>query len=405
MDNDTSKKQWIPALDGLRAFALFCVLIHHFNVEAIGQWALGNVGVAVFFCLSGFLVYATLDNDKQRYGSISYERYLRRRVLRIWPLYFFIIGVALLATWVWTDQPMTKQSVLPLFLFSLNFQLAHWQEWPFYAGLAPLWSIAVEQQFYILAPLLYVLLNSRFQAVGVVVLMVFANLLRAWVALNETHVGNGGIYYLSYTYLDVFVAGAVLAHWHARKTIPVFLKTGVSYARDTVYLLLTLCLLVAVIRWWGLSIFQAYNAYTLIPYMLLPLVTMLILNVAVSGDRFGFARLLSLKPIRALGIWSFAGYVVHLPIFYLMIPYVLPKDAQGHVHNGILTNVMLMGLVVVVAATLHKAIEQPFLNMKYRLAAAPYGTSATRRDIPWVSFMVVGLVISGIFFSYMRMTG
>jgi peptidoglycan/LPS O-acetylase OafA/YrhL len=405
MDNDTAHKRWIPGLDGLRAFALLCVLVHHFNVEAVGQWALGNVGVAVFFCLSGFLVYATLDNDKQRYGAISYERYLRRRVLRIWPLYFFVIAVALLATWLWTDQTITAPSVMPLFLFSLNFQLAHWQEWPFYAGLAPLWSIAVEQQFYILAPLLYVLINSRFQVVGVVVLVVLANLLRAWVALNETHVGNGGLYYLSYTYLDVFVAGALLAHWHARKTIPALIKTGVSYVRDTVYLLLTLCLLVAVIRWWGLSIFQAYNHYTLIPYMLLPVVTMLILNMVVLGDRFGLTQLLSLKPIRALGIWSFAGYVVHLPIFYLMIHYVLPKDALGHVHNGLGANVMLMGLVVVVAAALHKAVEQPFLNMKYRLATPPSGSGITRRDIPWVSFMVVGLVTCGIFFSYLRING
>jgi peptidoglycan/LPS O-acetylase OafA/YrhL len=383
----------------LRAFALFCVLAHHFNVEAIGRWALGNVGVAVFFCLSGFLVYATLHKDKQRYGRISYERYLRRRALRIWPLYFFVIGVALLVTVLWTDQPIHTASVAPLFLFSLNFQMAHWQEWPFYAGLAPLWSIAVEQQFYILAPLLYILLNSRFNVVGVVVLLLLANLLRAWFALNDAHVGNGGIYYLSYTYLDVFIAGALLAHWHANDTTPAVLKTGVSYLRDALYILLTGGLLVLLIRLWGLSIFQAVNDSTLITYALLPLVTILIVNVVVSGDRLGLTKFLSLPLMRRLGVLSFAAYLVHLPIYYLMIHYALPQDALGHVHNGIAANVVLIALVFISAFVLHWAIERPFLNMKHRLA---YNSSA-RRDVPWVSFIAVGLVTCGILLSYIQL--
>src|SRR4051794_27294476 len=85
---------WIDAIDGLRAVAVIAVLVHHANTAFFMDWALGNVGVAIFFSISGFLAYFVLWKDEQRLGRIDYNYFLMRRILRIWPAYFAIISIA-----------------------------------------------------------------------------------------------------------------------------------------------------------------------------------------------------------------------------------------------------------------------------------------------------------------------
>src|SRR5436190_24167252 len=74
---------WIPSIDGLRAVAVLAVLVHHANGAYISNFALGNVGVAIFFSISGFLAYLVLSRDERKLGRIDYNYFLVRRVLRI----------------------------------------------------------------------------------------------------------------------------------------------------------------------------------------------------------------------------------------------------------------------------------------------------------------------------------
>src|SRR3979411_1402898 len=84
-----STDTYLPAVDGLRALAVTAVVIAHLDAALIGQWtSLGAISVSVFFSISGFLAYYVLWHDEKRLGRISYNYFMARRVLRIWPAYF-----------------------------------------------------------------------------------------------------------------------------------------------------------------------------------------------------------------------------------------------------------------------------------------------------------------------------
>jgi peptidoglycan/LPS O-acetylase OafA/YrhL len=74
-------------------------------MERVENWALGNIGVATFFSLSGFLVYYVLANDEKKFGYVDYNFFLLRRVIRIWPAYFLTIATA---SWYFLELPFLR---------------------------------------------------------------------------------------------------------------------------------------------------------------------------------------------------------------------------------------------------------------------------------------------------------
>jgi peptidoglycan/LPS O-acetylase OafA/YrhL len=163
--------RYIPALDGIRGLAILLVLFHHFRfiLEPIhrSQRLLlvladaGWCGVELFFVLSGFLVTGILLDtwESPRYFRTFYAR----RVLRIFPLYFLYLAVVvLLLSRFWTSQfgfnPWVKVSFWPYFLYLENFKAHHMFN---DLLLGHLWSLAVEEQFYTVWPLIVALLPRR----------------------------------------------------------------------------------------------------------------------------------------------------------------------------------------------------------------------------------------------------
>jgi peptidoglycan/LPS O-acetylase OafA/YrhL len=170
----SSKPVYFENLDGLRFFAFLAVFISHaslflgYNNESnlwlgIKKYILinGDVGVSFFFVLSGFLITYLLFREKDNHGKISLKNFYLRRILRIWPVYFItlIVGFFILpivaklllenGSFIFSLTPTF--SILPYYLFFLaNFNLA------FYGGgsvpVDVLWSISVEEQFYLIWP-------------------------------------------------------------------------------------------------------------------------------------------------------------------------------------------------------------------------------------------------------------
>ena len=197
---------WITSIDGLRAVAVFAVLVHHADSNAFQSWALGNVGVAVFFSISGFLAYYVLRRDESRFSRINYNYFILRRVLRIWPAYFAIIALA------YFSEPNNfpgHANMSQLLTFTMNWSMAFFQPW---TNLPHLWSIAVEEQFYVLAPFMYFIMRSRYRAIFLIASLVVCNGCRfAYIYFSNHPEGNGGLYYATYTYADVFLLGALVA--------------------------------------------------------------------------------------------------------------------------------------------------------------------------------------------------
>ncbi|GAB3920176.1 acyltransferase [Kribbella albertanoniae] len=134
-----------PALDGLRAIAALMVVVFHNQGP---DWLQGWIGVQIFFVISGFLITTLMLREEDRSGRISFKKFYARRIFRILPVYFFLLGVTLLLQIL--QGTLTKSppgTELPLYLFFFN-------EFGNGGAYGQSWSLGIEQKFYLLWPLL-----------------------------------------------------------------------------------------------------------------------------------------------------------------------------------------------------------------------------------------------------------
>ena len=150
------KFSYRPEIDGLRTLAVMLVILHHLGLNALSG---GYVGVDVFFVISGYLITGILYSDIQN-GSFSISRFYKRRVIRLAPAYFLVLFTTSLAALIFmlpAELLNYFKSVIYSTFFAANFFM--WQEVGGYFGgnsdvvpLLHLWSLGVEEQFYIFFP-------------------------------------------------------------------------------------------------------------------------------------------------------------------------------------------------------------------------------------------------------------
>jgi peptidoglycan/LPS O-acetylase OafA/YrhL len=200
-----------PALDSLRGIAVLLVVFHHFHYLGIG-W----IGVQIFFVLSGFLITSILWEQKDRPLGAYVGRFYWRRFLRIFPVYYgflMVVGISYLAV----GEPEAFGDLAPwLFTYTYNFARFFEPEmtWPYFGHL---WSLAIEEQFYLIWPfVVYSLSRKNFLRLSLA-LIVLGPLFR-WGAGAYFH-ANGYppmklaqcVYTLPSTHLDAFALGAALS--------------------------------------------------------------------------------------------------------------------------------------------------------------------------------------------------
>ncbi|MDW3194051.1 MAG: acyltransferase [Cytophagales bacterium] len=187
------KKLYFPNLDGLRFFAFLAVFFaHSFYSEetyiqehalyqafrSIGH--LGIFGVNFFFVLSGFLITFLLINEKESFGTISLRNFYIRRVLRIWPLYYFIIAVGFFVI------PTIQRDILgssyeeSANIWHYVFFINNFFDQPSSAVLGVLWSIAIEEQFYLFWPVFIKIFTRRYWPAFFLSIIVFSAISRTF---------------------------------------------------------------------------------------------------------------------------------------------------------------------------------------------------------------------------------
>jgi peptidoglycan/LPS O-acetylase OafA/YrhL len=241
--------QW-PALDGLRAVAVVGVILYH-----IGVLPGGFLGVDVFFVLSGFLITALLLREwDARGGRVSFRYFYARRALRLLPALGCVIAGALvvagalaLTTAAGRSYVWTTLAAVPWVLgFAGNWVRAMEPAAPIgsLGALGQTWSLAVEEQFYLLWPALFVLLmrrriSRRRLALVLTLLAVTEMIYRSWLS----HLGYGGdrIYYATDTHSDGLLIGCAAAFWEADRSR----ETVGTTARSTTVMWLAVALLAA----------------------------------------------------------------------------------------------------------------------------------------------------------------
>jgi peptidoglycan/LPS O-acetylase OafA/YrhL len=194
IENKINGEGRLIQLDGLRTFAFLCVFVHH-SLHVPLLWC----GVDLFFVLSGFLITGILL--KQRSSENYFKNFYYRRFLRIFPPYYLVLAI----TFIFLDQSW-QDNWYWYVLYLSNFQDA------FIGGgihaLSPMWSLAVEEQFYLLWPLLVYFLGRKGMWRFSISLLLIAPLLRFGLTfITKTHFP---IYMLLPTRVDLLAWGAVL---------------------------------------------------------------------------------------------------------------------------------------------------------------------------------------------------
>jgi peptidoglycan/LPS O-acetylase OafA/YrhL len=201
----------IPSLDGLRAISIALVLLSHLGGTAgfpashqtMSFFALGTLGVQVFFVISGFLITTLLLRELDETGSVSLRRFYFRRTLRIFPPYYaFLAAIAIAAVLGWVS--VAGNDLFHAFTYTSNYNFD--REW----NLGHTWSLGVEEQFYLLWPAVLVLLGRRRGLTAAAAFVVAAPLVRVgiWYLLPDYRPAIGNSFE---TVADALAIGCLLA--------------------------------------------------------------------------------------------------------------------------------------------------------------------------------------------------
>ncbi|TSJ63909.1 acyltransferase [Starkeya sp. 3C] len=289
-----------PEIDGLRAVAVLPVILFH---AGFSRFSGGFVGVDVFFVISGYLITSILAGELEQ-GSFSLARFYERRARRILPALFFVVAACIPFAWMWMLPSQFEGfalSVGAVALFVSN--ILFWRETGYFSAVAedkPLlhtWSLAVEEQFYILFPLLLLLLwrLGRRRAVAGVAVISLVSLGLAEHGWRNHPEAN---FYLIQSRAWELGAGALCAlAMHGRAPRP-----------NAALSLLGLGMIVFAVL--------AYDATTPFPslYALVPVggAALIILFAAPSTPA---GRVLASRPLVGLGLISYSAYLWHQPLF------------------------------------------------------------------------------------------
>lgn len=337
----------VPALDGLRAIAIAIVVLSH---SQYSKMVPGGFGVTLFFFLSGFLITTILRDELVKTGTLSLKIfYLRRTVRIIPPMLFSILLVVVISRFRLLGDNFILENVWTDILFLTN-----------YADLfgaasqtsIPLWSLDVEEHYYLLFPLLLMLTFRKkpwaiFAAICLGVLLlryalepVYGEKLRFW-----TH-----------TRIDSLLFGSILALW--RNPID-HERAGFATHWGTLAVGGALLLATFVIR-------DETFRQTL-RYSLQGLALMFVFTFAIQ-DRGWAAQILASRPLRWLADISYTLYLIHMPMIRLVGPFV-----QSH------TLAFVLGVVLAVAVSqaVREVIEKPLSRWR---RAVELGWQSDRQD-------------------------
>lgn len=381
----TPRPTHFPGLDGLRGIAILAVIGHNLQLMESPDTLIGRaiefgldrgwIGVQLFFVLSGFLITGILL-DSQR-TSNYYQSFFTRRALRIFPIYYLSLVVLFLvlpaAGVIDPAHRPTPAQQLPFWLYISNWT----QPYGFNAGyVAHFWSLAVEEQFYLLWPfLLYQ--RSPSAALRVCIGVAVAALV-ARLTLMHFGVSPQAVYMFSICRMDALALGGALA---AALRVPRMADWMVPRSGAMLLLALTFAGIgAAVTRGYPrLSPLDESVGYTILSISMTLFVAASV-TADTAGDNRGFAWLRA-APLRTIGKYSYAMYIFHRPLNDLLgVPYLVPN--LPHVGTSVLSTALYLTCATLVSLALamlsYRYVERPFLRLKKRFAPRPeelHGTS------------------------------
>lgn len=432
------KSRYIPALDGLRTLAVVAVVLYHLNLT----WAQGGLlGVTIFFVLSGYLITRLLLNEVAKTGRIDLKSFWIRRIRRLFPAVVTVVVVTCALCTIFNHVMLTKMrpDILPSLLFFNNWwQIA--QDVSYFNALgdpSPLthfWSLAIEEQFYLVwPPLLLAMVSMHMSKPNTrrVVLGLAAVSALAMVALYNPAADPSRVYYGTDTRVFSLLLGAWMAFIPDRDLAPARLvhhlgldrlagsgkrgkgnvgehgKDGGSAADASQAPSGALARfwsssasidLLGIVGLVGLAGMVAFtNGYTAFQYrggtLLCSILTLMVIAACVQPQGL-VARALAAEPLVWIGKRSYSIYLWHYPLLLLMNPVANINDTPWWQY------ILQVLLVVAVAECSYRFIETPFRKGAFGRTVSEFRDGTTtpanwvRAHIPVCAACAVVLVVA-----------
>jgi peptidoglycan/LPS O-acetylase OafA/YrhL len=371
-----------PALHGLRVLAIVSVVQFHVTWILNGEkgilfdpeWTTTSItvffGMDLFFILSGFLIGSILFRSLEVVGKQQIRRFYVRRIFRTFPSYYVVLTFLALVT------PLTATQ-----LHNLRYEYTYLTNFVGRLGTDTLmfwgWSLALEEQFYLTVPLLFVALthirSDRKRIALLVGLWASALVVRLVIFLRhrpwEDLVLYSALYFRSYTRFDTLVCGILLALVHRRYKEPITTWLKHPFHRALVAMPCLTCLwLLLRPSMFGPGMVQtihvfAWGSITSVMYF-----GFLILFLHSEG---WLQRWLSVPIFRSIATLGYGVYLVHIPLLYaLVVPIARSLDKFGTPHLVIwfASLGLLMFFSLVLAYVMHVMIEKPSLRFREKIA-------------------------------------
>ena len=380
----SSSEHFVPHIQGLRAVAVLLVVVYHFWPARLTG---GFIGVDVFFVISGFLITGQLTRELASRSKIDLPAFWAKRIRRLIPASLFVlVACALFVAFIMPIAYLHES------LRDIAASALYWQNWNLAASSVNYlassghtiaehyWSLSVEEQFYVVWPLLLLgglALGTKFAVrrrwTFLVITVLFIGLLSFASSVWFTSVDPAQAYFVLFTRMWEFVVGAVLVLFPSLRLAGRWQNnllgiTGLALVVGSALLLN------------GETPFPGWIA--LIPV----LGTAAILGMSPEASRLGVARVLSTRPFRFLGDISYSLYLWHWPLI-VIAPFIIGWGL------GTANRIALFAAAFVLAWLTKRFIEDPLRRLNYLVSRKP------RFTFGWmlVSLGLVGALLGGVF--------
>ncbi|SHK34686.1 acyltransferase family protein [Epilithonimonas mollis] len=359
----THKNLYLPGLNGIRAIAAIGVMIMHINENLIkfkidfftffgksenGQtygWKLGEQGVTMFFVLSGFLITYLLLLEKKENDYINKKNFYIRRILRIWPLYYFYLFISILVYYFFnTKSP--NLNILALYTFLLA-------NIPFLIGKAiplctHLWSIAVEEQFYLFWPHFFKKINIENFLIIIIISFISIRILMWYFYPFKIPT-----ILITMNRFDCMIFGGLVAFYHFKNNkIVTFLNhKGIQAFAWLIFLI---------------HILNYEIVNSIVSMELITLAT----GIIIIGQINITNRIINLenKVLNFLGKYSYGIYVYHPLIIFLFYQTILFDNIQDERVKSICIVITIVITTILVSYFSYEFFEKKFIKLKNKFS-------------------------------------
>jgi peptidoglycan/LPS O-acetylase OafA/YrhL len=360
--SSVDKKRYMPGLDGLRAISVLAVIAYHLNLS----WAPGGfLGVGVFFVLSGYLITDQLMAHWQDTARLDLKDFWIRRFRRLMPGLFFMLGILSLYLFLYNRSMLSslQGDFLSVVLYFNNWwlifhQVSYFESFGPPSPIGHLWSLAIEEQFYLLWPLILVLLLRFAPQRSKLVLFTIIGAAASVVAMALIYnVGTdpSRVYYGTDTRAFALLIGAALAMvWPSRslkKQIP-------RNPRIILDLAGAVGLLAIILIMWKTN---EYNASLYLGGLASFSIITAVVTAVLAHPASLTGRVMGCKPLRWIGVRSYSLYLWHFPVIILTSPAV---DTGG---PNVGRLVIQLIITTILAAASYKYIEEPIRRGSFTL--------------------------------------